>query len=456
MIAQAPELVLGFLRNALLEGVGARLPIVAEHEILPDHDAQLVADVVELLGFVIAAAPVPDHVHVGVFSRLQHLAVLRGGDAGGETVERDHVGALAENGDAVDHEFERASPLIGLAPQHDGPQAGVRGGFVFQASANPHARAELVDGLRAITGRVPEVWLADLDREIDVVHAGVQRHGAGGSAGGAPMSVIDRHFRGFVGRRGDFRFGDQVRHSGGHVTLSNVQVGDPRPVPDLEPDRPPDAAGHETRPPVPAVLVGGFADIGFLGGVCLVAPFIGGGNLGGRTDGGREHHAQRIRARFQIWLHVDAPLAEHVIGGEYPGTVQPDLGVCVETFEHELDVTVFEQHQWGRDSAAILPIGVLDPLLFGFVVAIEGVRDQLVPQQVGVDHAGHLRRMPIRVFGAGRVGALPEFPAGIEADALPHGAGRESDAAGQHRQKDECETTWSLEHDDCLLQSISG
>ena len=76
MIAQPPKLVFGFLLHVQLEGVGAGLPVVAEHEVLPDHDAELVADVIELVGFVVAAAPVADHVHVGVHRRLQDLAIL--------------------------------------------------------------------------------------------------------------------------------------------------------------------------------------------------------------------------------------------------------------------------------------------------------------------------------------------------------------------------------------------
>ena len=76
MIAQAPHLVFGFRRDVQLEGIGARLPVVAEHEVLPDHDAEFVAELVELVGLVIAAAPVADHVHVGVRGRLENAAVV--------------------------------------------------------------------------------------------------------------------------------------------------------------------------------------------------------------------------------------------------------------------------------------------------------------------------------------------------------------------------------------------
>ena len=47
-------------------GVVARLHAAAEHEVLPDQQAQLVGDVEECIILVIAAAPVAQHVHVGI------------------------------------------------------------------------------------------------------------------------------------------------------------------------------------------------------------------------------------------------------------------------------------------------------------------------------------------------------------------------------------------------------
>src|ERR1035438_2849331 len=64
MIAQAAHLILGFCLDIELEGVSPRLPVVAKHEVLPDHDAQFVADRIELLSLVVATAPVTNHVHV--------------------------------------------------------------------------------------------------------------------------------------------------------------------------------------------------------------------------------------------------------------------------------------------------------------------------------------------------------------------------------------------------------
>src|SRR6266513_1085820 len=106
MITQALHLLRYFFADVFLKSKISGNHGAAEHEVLPYHDAEFVADIVEVVGFVISTAPVPDHVHVGVTRRLKNLAVLRGRDAGGETVEGNHVGTLGEYWNAVHDEGE--------------------------------------------------------------------------------------------------------------------------------------------------------------------------------------------------------------------------------------------------------------------------------------------------------------------------------------------------------------
>ena len=75
MIAQALDLLDGFLRHIVLKITAARDHVAAEDELLPHHDAQLIADIVKIVRFVIAAAPLADHVHMRVARRFQNLAV---------------------------------------------------------------------------------------------------------------------------------------------------------------------------------------------------------------------------------------------------------------------------------------------------------------------------------------------------------------------------------------------
>ena len=69
-MAEPPHLRLGLGADAVEErGVG-RVHPAAEHEVLPDQDAQLVAGVVEGVVLVDAAAPDAEHVHVRVGGAL--------------------------------------------------------------------------------------------------------------------------------------------------------------------------------------------------------------------------------------------------------------------------------------------------------------------------------------------------------------------------------------------------
>src|SRR5208283_5352230 len=105
-----------------------------------------------------------------------------------------------------------------------------------------------------------------------------------------------------------------------------------------------------------------------------------------------------VVARLQEGLHGDAPLAEHIVGGEDELVVQIDFGIGVEALEDEINVFAGEQIGRGLESGAIFPVGILDPLELGFVVAKVGIGNQIVVKQVQVDAAGNLRGTPNRVF----------------------------------------------------------
>jgi len=66
MIAEALYLLDGLFAHVLLKRQVTGHHVAAEHELLPNHKAQLVADVVEVVALVNAAAPLAHHVHVGI------------------------------------------------------------------------------------------------------------------------------------------------------------------------------------------------------------------------------------------------------------------------------------------------------------------------------------------------------------------------------------------------------
>ena len=167
MVAQPPHLVFGLGFDILLEGVCARLPLVAEHEILPDHDAQFVADGVELVGLVVAATPMTNHVHVGVARRLENAAIVGRGDTVWKAVEGDHVGALGEDRNPVHHQLKRAAPLVQFATQNDGAQSDLHVALFNDRTHTADLRGELVERLLAVTGGIPQLGVANLQGESD-------------------------------------------------------------------------------------------------------------------------------------------------------------------------------------------------------------------------------------------------------------------------------------------------
>jgi hypothetical protein len=289
--------MLGWLRSrrsldVQLEGIGARLPVVAEHEVLPDHDAQLIADCVELVRLVIAAAPVADYIHIGVARRLQNAAIVGGGYATGKAVEGNHVRALGEDGNAVDHQFKAAAPLVQFAMQHDRAQTGFHFALIHHwlaAGARLHARArlrgEFVERLLAIASREPQLRLANFDGQIDDVAPGMNADRCRLRHRLALIGVLHAH----LGRSGaggfDLDLRVEVGHFPAHVALTNREVRNANLIPGFDAHRLPDAAGYKARSPIPAVLIGRLADVGLLRGLRMNPEKVAGGNLGRSLDG---------------------------------------------------------------------------------------------------------------------------------------------------------------------------
>ena len=108
--------------NQLLKLVRNRIVEVGEHEVLPDQDAEFVAQIVKFRAFVNQVAGHPHHVEVGSAQQLEQRAAgaIRAGEA-------DRVGtgpncATTEYRHAVDAE-SKAVP-VGATIDLDAPEAG--------------------------------------------------------------------------------------------------------------------------------------------------------------------------------------------------------------------------------------------------------------------------------------------------------------------------------------------
>ena len=76
-----------------------------------------------------------------------------------------------------------------------------------------------------------------------------------------------------------------------------------------------------------------------------------------------------------------------------------------------------EQRGCGVDIGAVLPVGVLDPLKLGLVVAVKGLGDELVGEQIEMHVTGHGRRTPLGRGIAFAGNTLAKFPSAIKRKA---------------------------------------
>ena len=140
MVPQPRDLVDRLLPHAILKFRAARHHVAAEHEFLPHQNPQLVANIVEIVGLVISAAPLAHHVHMRVSCRLQNLPVNLRSHPVRKTVERNHVGALGEHRYSI-HDKRKAFPrLRHFPPQFDRAQPGFQRRIRRNVFSRPHHR----------------------------------------------------------------------------------------------------------------------------------------------------------------------------------------------------------------------------------------------------------------------------------------------------------------------------
>ena len=132
MFAQARDVLAGFGFNFGL-GFGVfRVGCAGQHEVLPHHDAVLVAQIVEFVGFVDATAPCTYHVGVGFHQVADAALVIAVGNARDERIVRDPVVAMRMNRHIVDVNLEWTSDFIGAGVDMHGTETDMAvpgGGF---------------------------------------------------------------------------------------------------------------------------------------------------------------------------------------------------------------------------------------------------------------------------------------------------------------------------------------
>lgn len=245
-------------------------------EVLPHHDPQLVAQLVQPFGLVQPAAPDAQGVHPGLERVGDARAVVLLGQAGGEAVVGDPVRALGEDRAVVDHDREGGADLVGLLDHPGGAEAdpvlaGIEQPLLRIAQLDRHG----VPGLVAVAAGPPQLRVRGGQAQVELVVRGgagaavdvsagrVQQ--AGGEGHGGVVEQVrpldERRQRDHAAAAADAVVGAGLRGSRRGLDRDlRAHLVQARRGPLLQPDRPGDPAGDQHRSPVPAEVAGHLAD----------------------------------------------------------------------------------------------------------------------------------------------------------------------------------------------------
>ena len=124
-MAEPFYVVLDFPAAVFQKGIGGVVDVAGKHQILPYDQALFIAQLVEIVGGVVAAAPDADAVEMSFLCTFQKIILPFFCDPGVYAVFRNIIGSHGENPDTVYLKSKFFSPLIptsadGQCPQADG------------------------------------------------------------------------------------------------------------------------------------------------------------------------------------------------------------------------------------------------------------------------------------------------------------------------------------------------
>ena len=382
MGAEALHLIAHLGVDHLQELRRRRVLRAGEHHVLPDEQAELVAEIVEIVELVEAAAPDADHVHVGGDRLGEEAPDALAGDARGQRVGRDPVGALGEDVDAVDAEIHRHARFIGLGDQLELAQPDL---LLDLVAGDRDDR--IVERLRAVARRPPERRAEDLERKRrrgapGARHLDLGRYGLGAEGEG------HRHLA--AADCGQLDVGRDRHHPALVVALADDHVLDARAVEEMQLRLGIDAEHHQAQAPVPAGVALGLADHVEVGDAVVAdAPRDGEGlarrprmSLGrSRTEADGDLVVAGPERIADVQAMADEGRAEFAHGE----AVDRHVGEGVDEFEVEDRPFARDRRRLEREAPADFPIRVADPLHLGLVPPDHRVGDAAGGDQRRVD-----------------------------------------------------------------------
>ena len=389
---------------------------------MPEQQPKLVAHLVEAVGLVLAAAPDAQHVHIAGLGALQQVAHGGGGDARRNGVGGNPVGAHHGDVAAIDAAFETVVDLVFFDDPFQLAQADLAGGFFAIEGGG-----QLIERLRALPGRPPQLWVVDGEIVGDGIVARMHRDFVGD--GLAIDGVLDfDHASGEGEEVGLDRQLDRM----GAMGLIDLDAVLPGKAGFAQAHGAIDADRHQADAPVPAGVAGRLAHeihVHALQPIGLVVlgerdrEWVGIGAGLGDVGGDVELDAQRVVAGVDLAGDVDIVTDEGVLGFGDDFAIEQDSGDAVDLGQGQSQIAI-DIGGGGEKRPLDVPGRAVDPHHRLFVFTEIGIGDGAGRQQRSMDVARQRDRRPERMAGRGQ----GEFAAELE-----QGRVRGSATSGGHR-----------------------
>ena len=219
------------------------------HKILPDQNALFVAEIIERILRVIAAAPDPQGVEIGGKCLIYQIFQPVLGDPGEQAVHGNKVCAHGEDFHTVDDEAEFAALSVGvlLRAHRQCPQADAHCFPVHAGAPDPELRFQRIEGLLAVAPHPPEPGMLDMDHRL---------------TGRCPYPLPVKVYINFIFRPAKHIRTDAHVHLSAPVLLADQHPLQPSAVKAAQLHRAGNAHIRQGRRPVPAGLEHGLAQVG--------------------------------------------------------------------------------------------------------------------------------------------------------------------------------------------------
>ena len=366
-----PELRLHFLRQP---DVGA-----GDHEVLPDENAFLVAQIVEMILRVVSAAPHPQSIEIGIHSPVGQLVQPLRGHPAEKAVHGNVICAHGKDLHAVDDEAELAAPLICVRLRADcqGAQANPEVLCVQQVFPGNKLQRQVVQILLTVAPHPPESGLFHPDNGFPIVEKDTLPVQGSENRAAAPIPRLCL---------------DPDVHNAVVVILGNENISQPIRIIAPQLHRAEDAHVLQCGAPVPAGLIVGRPQMGSArNGISVVHVQIMPVLLPGKIPQGRtEIQPQGVFPRMQQRANLIDIGSVHIFHGVQGFPVQGDLAQGIQAVKYQLRIIPAKERfirRKLRRKGAVLPAELLHGLL---VQAKEGIRYLPMVIQHTVHGAGSL------------------------------------------------------------------